>query len=64
MNLVLSGAWGSSEYAFDHALRVAEQIAPLLLWIDEMENSFGYDEGSHSTNQNIFSSFLTWMQHP
>ncbi len=62
MNLVLSGAWGSPEYAFDHALRVAEQIAPLVLWIDEMENSFGYDEGSHGTNQNIFSSFLTWMQ--
>ncbi len=63
MNLVLSGAFGSPEYAFDHALRVAEQIAPLVLWIDEMENSFGYDTGSRgATNQNIFSSFLTWMQ--
>jgi len=62
MNLVLSGAFGSPEYAFDHALRVAESMAPLVLWIDEMENSFGYDEGNGGNNQNIFSSFLTWMQ--
>lgn len=66
MNLVLSGAYGAPEYAFDHALRVAEAIAPLVLWIDEMENSFGYDSanpgGPRGNNQNIFSSFLTWMQ--
>ena len=62
MNLVLSGAYGSPEYAFDHALRVAESMAPLVLWIDEMENSFGYDEGGTGNNPNIFSSFLTWMQ--
>ncbi len=62
MNLVLSGAHGAPEYAFDRALRVAEQIAPMVLWIDEMENSFGYDVGATGGNTNIFSSFLTWMQ--
>lgn len=62
MNLVLSGAFGAPEYAFDRSLRVAEQIAPLVLWIDEMENSFGYDVGAAGGNTNIFSSFLTWMQ--
>ncbi len=63
MNLVLSGAHGSPEYAFDRALRMAEQIAPVALWIDEMENSFGYDSDFRSgNNPNIFSSFLTWMQ--
>lgn len=63
MNLVLSGAYGSPEYAFDHALRVSEQLAPVVLWIDEMENSFGYDTDQHGgNNPNIFSSFLTWMQ--
>jgi len=62
MNLVLSGAYGSPEYAFDHALRVAEAIAPLVLWIDEMENSFGYDLQGSGGNNNIFASFLTWMQ--
>ena len=63
MNLVLSGAYGAPESAFDHALQMAEQIAPMVLWIDEMENSFGYDSESHrGNNPNIFSSFLTWMQ--
>lgn len=62
MNLVLSGAYGAPEYAFDHALRVAEEIAPLVLWIDEMENSFGYDLHGGGGNNNIFASFLTWMQ--
>ncbi|MFZ5484660.1 MAG: AAA family ATPase [Pseudomonadota bacterium] len=62
MNLVLSGAYGAPEYAFDHALRVAEEIAPLVLWIDEMENSFGYDLTGYGGNNNIFASFLTWMQ--
>jgi SpoVK/Ycf46/Vps4 family AAA+-type ATPase len=62
MNLVLSGAYGSPEYAFDRALRVAESMAPMVLWIDEMENSFGYDESGTGNNPNIFSSFLTWMQ--
>ncbi len=62
MNLVLSGAYGAAEYAFDRALKVAEAIAPLVLWIDEMENSFGYDLGGSGGNNNIFSAFLTWMQ--
>mgnify|MGYP006267752941 CR=1 FL=1 len=63
MNLVMSGAYGSPEYAFDHALRTAENISPLVLWIDEMENSFGYDSMTGSTgSSSIFSSFLTWMQ--
>ena len=63
MNLVMSGAFGSPEYAFDRALRTAENISPLVLWIDEMENSFGYDSMSGGTgSSSIFSSFLTWMQ--
>lgn len=63
MNLVMSGAFGSPEFAFDRALRTAENISPLVLWIDEMENSFGYDGMSGSTgSSSIFSSFLTWMQ--
>lgn len=63
MNLILSGAYGSPEFAFDQACRVAESIAPVVLWIDEIENAFGYDESPASGgNINIFSGFLTWMQ--
>lgn len=63
MSLVMSGAYGAPEFAFNRAIRIAEDIAPLVLWIDEVENSFGYDEGmGTSSNVNIFSTFLTWMQ--
>ncbi|MGR8935911.1 MAG: AAA family ATPase [Gammaproteobacteria bacterium] len=64
MSLIMSGAFGPPEYAFDRAIKAAENIAPLVLWIDEIENSFGYDEGPQTGggNVNIFSSFLTWMQ--
>ncbi len=63
MNLILSGVYGSPEFAFDRALRVAESVSPVVLWIDEIENAFGYDDDSSSRgNINIFSSFLTWMQ--
>ena len=63
MNLVLSGMFGPPEYAFDRATRIAESISPVVLWIDEMENSFGYDDDKASgRNVNVFSSFLTWMQ--
>ena len=62
MNLVMSGAYGTPEFAFDHALRTAENISPLVLWIDEMENSFGYDGNSSGGNNSIFSTFLTWLQ--
>ena len=63
MSLVLSGSYGPPEYAFEHATKIAEEIAPIVLWIDEVENSFGYDElSSAGGNVNIFSSFLTWMQ--
>ena len=63
MSLVMSGSFGPPEYAFEHATRIAEEVAPVVLWIDELENAFGYDERvSGGGNVNIFSSFLTWMQ--
>jgi len=64
MSLVLSGSFGTPEYAFARATRIAEEIAPLVLWVDELENAFGYDSNSSgsSGNVNIFSSFLTWLQ--
>ena len=63
MNLIMSGSYGSPEMAFDRATRIAESIAPVILWIDEIENSFGYDDSAQgSGNVNIFSAFLTWMQ--
>lgn len=64
MSLVLSGSFGSPEYAFERATQVANEVAPIVLWVDEMENAFGYDDraGGSTGNVNIFSSFLTWLQ--
>jgi SpoVK/Ycf46/Vps4 family AAA+-type ATPase len=64
MSLVLSGTFGSPEYAFERATQIAGEVAPIVLWVDELENAFGYDErsGSGGGNVNIFSSFLTWLQ--
>ena len=64
MSLVLSGSFGTPEFAFEHATRMADEVAPIVLWVDEIENAFGYDElgGGRGGNVNIFSSFLTWLQ--
>lgn len=63
MNQVMAGVGGSPEVAWARALATAESAAPVVLWIDEIENSFGYMNGAvTSGNMTIFSSFLTWMQ--
>lgn len=63
MSLVLSGSFGSPEYAFERATQIADEVAPIVLWVDEIENAFGYDErAGGGGNVNIFSSFLTWLQ--
>ncbi|PYG02789.1 MULTISPECIES: AAA family ATPase [unclassified Thioalkalivibrio] len=62
MSLVLSGSFGTPEYAFARATRIADEIAPVVLWIDELENAFGFDSTGSGGNVNIFSSFLTWLQ--
>jgi len=63
MNKIMSGGWGSPEVAWERAIRAAENAAPVVLWIDEIENSFGFlHDSATSGNMTIFSSFLTWMQ--
>lgn len=62
MNLVFSGMFGSPELTFHRALKTVEAVAPAVLWIDEIENSLGMDEGQSGFNTHVFSTFLTWMQ--
>lgn len=55
--------FGESEKNLKRATRTAEAMAPIVLWIDEMEKAFaqgGQDDAG--TTQRIFGSFLTWMQ--
>ncbi|MBW3534618.1 MAG: AAA family ATPase, partial [Gemmatimonadetes bacterium] len=54
---------GESEKNFKRAMRAAERMAPVVLWIDELEKAFaqgGSEDGGVS--QRILGSFLTWMQ--
>jgi AAA+ superfamily predicted ATPase len=54
---------GESEANFKRAMRAAERMAPVVLWIDELEKAFaagGSEDGGVS--QRILGSFLSWMQ--
>ncbi|MGD8318875.1 MAG: AAA family ATPase [Gemmatimonadota bacterium] len=54
---------GESEANFKRAMKAAERMAPVVLWIDELEKAFaagGTEDGGVS--QRILGSFLSWMQ--
>ncbi len=55
---------GESERNFREALRMAESMAPTILWIDEIEKSFGQSSGDADggLSRRLFGSFLTWLQ--
>ena len=54
---------GESEHNFQRAIKTAEQMAPVVLWIDEIEKAFaqGGDEDG-GLSQRIFGTFLSWLQ--
>ncbi len=62
---IFSGLLGSSEENMRKALRVAEGVAPAVLWIDEIEKGLAGGTGSANqdggTTQRVFGSLLTWM---
>ncbi|HHP7232536.1 MAG TPA: AAA family ATPase [Xenococcaceae cyanobacterium] len=57
---------GRSEANLRNALKTAESISPVILFIDELDKSFAGGAGSGDsdggTSSRIFGSFLTWMQ--
>lgn len=58
------GKWiGESEANMRKALKVAESIAPCVLWLDELEKAFGGGKDDESgVTLRVFGSFLTWLQ--
>jgi SpoVK/Ycf46/Vps4 family AAA+-type ATPase len=48
------------------AIRVAESVAPCILWLDELEKGFSGTQSSGmsdgGTTSRVFGTFLTWMQ--
>ncbi len=57
---------GKSEANLRAALRTAESLSPVILFIDELDKAFAGSAGSSDsdggTSSRIFGSFLTWMQ--
>jgi MoxR-like ATPase len=56
---------GESEKNFRKAVAMAEAMAPVVLWIDEIEKAFPSGVASDADgglSQRLFGSFLTWLQ--
>jgi SpoVK/Ycf46/Vps4 family AAA+-type ATPase len=43
-------------------LRLAETVAPCVLWIDELEKGFAAGDLDGGTSRRVLSTLLTWMQ--
>ncbi len=62
---IFSGLVGSSEENMRKAIKVAESIAPAILWIDEIEKGLSGNSNGNSdsgTAARVFGTLLTWMQ--
>lgn len=54
---------GETEEKFNRAMEISEKMAPLILWIDEIEKAFaGGGDSDGGVSQRVIGSFLTWMQ--
>ena len=61
MNLVFSESYGPAEQVFHKTIRFMETVAPVILWIDEIEMGISAQADS-GVAARIFAKFLTWMQ--
>jgi hypothetical protein len=56
---------GESEKNFRRATQFAEAMAPVVLWVDEIEKAFASgtsNDADGGLSQRLFASFLTWLQ--
>jgi hypothetical protein len=55
---------GDSEKNFKRAMRTAERMAPIVLWIDELEKAFASSGGDEDggVSKRVFGTFLSWLQ--
>jgi hypothetical protein len=65
MGRIFSGLLGSSEENLRRAIRVAESVAPVVLWMDEIEKGLAGLQSSHSDGgvaARLAGTLLTWLQ--
>jgi SpoVK/Ycf46/Vps4 family AAA+-type ATPase len=62
---VFAGLVGQSEENMRRALKMAEAVAPCILWVDEIEKGLAGsrgDGGDGGTGTRVFGTLLTWME--
>lgn len=63
---IFSGLVGSSEENLRRAIHVTESVAPVVLWVDEIEKGVSGVASSGSTDggvtARVFGTLLTWLQ--
>ncbi|MBM4319995.1 MAG: AAA family ATPase, partial [Deltaproteobacteria bacterium] len=62
---MFSSLVGSSEENIRRTIAMTESIAPVVLWVDEIDKSFAGSRGRESTDSGtsarVISTFLTWL---
>jgi len=60
---LFAGIVGESESLVREMIRVAEALAPCVIWIDEIDKSFNKNEtkGDSGTTNRVLGTFLTWL---
>src|SRR5690606_15891696 len=53
--------FGETERNMREALRLAEVMAPCVLWMDEIEKGISSDQHDNGTSRRILGTLLTWM---
>ena len=63
MSQIFSAGLGHAERLFAEACRTMEEVAPAVVWFDEIENGISRaHQDSSGVLDRIFGYFLTWMQ--
>ena len=53
--------YGETERKTREALKMADTMAPCVLWIDEIEKGLASDSSDSGTSKRVLGTFLTWM---
>lgn len=63
---IFSSLVGESEQNMRNVIKIAEAVAPVILWVDEVEKAIGGVQSSNQTDSGVtnrvFGTMLTWMQ--
>ena len=60
---LFGGIVGESESRLRQMINVSETISPCILWIDEIDKAFSYNEtkGDSGTSNRVLATFISWL---